>query len=358
MNEPVITDVPAEPAKPPLAFFVAWFGVGLVVYLLLGGATQFLHLTFGLWFSEIAIFVGMTVLGWQLLSTMPARAIGVAKFEPKSFAIGVAFGLVNYVAWAVPTMAAAHAIFPKKIIEIFDGAKIFDRQTPLELWLIVLGVSIAAPFGEEFFFRGFFQRGLELHRGGPRAVVLTAFIFSAFHLDPVGLVSRFELGVLFGLLAWYSGSLWPAMGAHAANNAFSSILFLASRGEDTPADEDSIKWYVALGMFVVGNAVLIALVRMTAPHLKSPVPAEIVDQPRPTFLKAASPWVLGGLASIALLAALDWRGVALNALDGVSQLPAATLKRPELKELRARVRSGDAQLSEYRDRLKTVQTNL
>ena len=53
-------------------------------------------------------------------------------------------------------------------------------------------------------------------------LVTTAFVFSAFHLDPVGFLARFELGLLFGLFFFRTGSLWPGIAAHAANNLVST----------------------------------------------------------------------------------------------------------------------------------------
>ncbi len=131
-----------------------------------------------------------------------------------------------------------------------------------------MGVSVAAPLREELFFRGFMQRGLAEQRGPARAIVVTAFVFSAFHLDPVGLAARFELGVLFGLLAWRAGSLWPAIAAHAANNAISSVLFFAA-GDAKEAD---LVWWVPVSMFVVGNLALAALVQAAWGRLEMPRP--------------------------------------------------------------------------------------
>ncbi|MBL8909432.1 MAG: CPBP family intramembrane metalloprotease [Archangium sp.] len=347
MSEPEPRSLPEIPAPVPLAFVIGGTAFGLIAYLLVGGLTQFLHLAFGLWFAEIVIFAALAVMAWQALSLSPTRAMGITRFEPRSFGIGVAFGLVNYAAWAIPTMALAHAVFPKKVLELFDSAKIFDRQTPLEFWLIVIGVSVAAPLGEEFFFRGFMQRGLEKNSGGPRAIVVTAFIFSAFHLDPVGLVSRFELGLLFGLLAWYSGSIWPAIGAHAANNAISSTLFLLSR-DSLDAKDDEIPWLAALIMFAVGNAVLYLLVRYASPGLKVAAPADFVDEKRPSPGTMFGPWVVGAVAAITLLIAVDRRGVALNVVDGIARSPDSVRKRPDVIELRARVRRGEAPLDEYK----------
>jgi len=365
VNEPTSPEPPAPLTSPPtpvapepplpMVFLVVWSGFGLLTYLVVGGFAQFVHLAWGLWFAEIAIFVGATVIGWQLLRWKPLQAMGVSKFAPRAFFTGMAFGLVNYVAWAIPTMAAAQAIFPKSMVELFDASRIFDRQTPIELALVVVGVSVAAPWGEEFFFRGFMQRGLAEHRGAPRAIVVTAFIFSAFHLDPVGLVARFELGVLFGLLAWQSGSLWPAIGAHAANNLVSSVLFLVARSQGSAADEGALPWYVPLTMFLVGNVALIALVRALGPGLKVEQPNAFVPAPEQVSIaQRFAPWVLGGVVAVVVLLGVDRRGVALNVVDGLSQLPPAKLKRDEVKDLRDKVRSGDAPLEDYTKLLETL----
>jgi membrane protease YdiL (CAAX protease family) len=293
------------------------------------------------------------VIGWQILRLRPLRVLGLTRFQGGAFALGLAFGLVNYVAWAVPTMALAQEIFPKSIVELFDSSKIFERQTQLELVLIVFGVSLAAPFGEEFFFRGFMQRGLQEKQGAPRAIVVTAVIFSAFHLDPVGFVARFELGVLFGLLAWKSGSIWPALGAHAANNAISSALFLSARG--TELEREELPWYVPAAMFLVGNLALFALIRFAGPRLQVAEPSELQQASASrSVVSAFGPWVVGGGVSIAALLLVDLRGVQLNILDGLSQLPGATLKRPDVKSLRAEVRRGAAPVKDYEELLKSL----
>jgi membrane protease YdiL (CAAX protease family) len=341
------------PGEAPLGFVVAWSVITLLAYLTIGGTLQFLHLTFGLWFGEVAIFAGAAVIGWQILRLRPLRVLGLTRFQGGAFALGLAFGLVNYVAWAVPTMALAQEIFPKSIVELFDSSKIFERQTQLELVLIVFGVSLAAPFGEEFFFRGFMQRGLQEKQGAPRAIVVTAVIFSAFHLDPVGFVARFELGVLFGLLAWKSGSIWPALGAHAANNAISSALFLSARG--TELEREELPWYVPAAMFLVGNLALFALIRFAGPRLQVAEPSELQQASASrSVVSAFGPWVVGGGVSIAALLLVDLRGVQLNILDGLSQLPGATLKRPDVKSLRAEVRRGAAPVKDYEELLKSL----
>ncbi|MDP2272080.1 MAG: type II CAAX endopeptidase family protein [Archangium sp.] len=340
----MIDSPPEPPLRPTLNFTVAWTVFALITFLLLGFAAQMMQLAWGLWFSEIILFAGLSVIGFQLIGFKALRAMGLHRFEARAFGLGFAFGLLNYFAWAVPLMAAAQAIFPQSMVEQFDSSQVFERSTQVELALVLLGVSIAAPLGEELLFRGFFQRGVELHRGAPRAIVLTAFIFSAFHLDPVGLTARFELGVLFGLLAWRAGSLWPAIAAHAANNLISSVIFL-SAGDS--AKEADLVWWVPVLMLLIGNAGLFVLVRKTWHWLPVAEPMAFEDAPSKAPARLFLPWVAAGLVSIGFLLAVDLRGVQLNLLEVKLQPGKIIRGRDDVKALRAKVRSGDAELQEY-----------
>jgi hypothetical protein len=347
----VIDSPPEAPARPPLSFTVAWTVFALFTFLSVGFVAQMMQLAWGLWFSEIVLFAGLAVIGYQVAGFAPLRAMGLQRFEPRAFGLGFLFGLVNYVAWAVPLMAAAQAIFPRSMVEQFDSSQVFERASAIELAIVLIGVSVAAPIGEELVFRGFLQRGLELHRGAPRAIVVTAFLFSAFHLDPVGLTARFELGVLFGLLAWRAGSLWPAIAAHAANNLISSALFLAA-GDAKEAD---LVWWVPVLMFLIGNVFLVTLVRSNWGRLAIDEPMAMIEQPPVSPLHAFLPWVTAGLVSVALVLAIDFRGVKLNLLD-VRLQPGKTIsKRSEVKQLRARVRRGEANEQEYEELVRALQ---
>ena len=344
-------DSPPEPSEPDrltFNFTVAWTVFALSTFLFVGFAAQVMQLAWGLWFSEIILFAGLAVIGFQVLGLRPLRAMGLQRFDARSFGLGFALGLVNYFAWAVPLMAAAQAIFPKSMVEQFDSSQIFERASPVELAIVLVGVSVAAPLGEELFFRGFLQRGLALHRGAPRAIVVTAFVFSAFHLDPVGLTARFELGVLFGLLAWRAGSLWPAIAAHSANNLISSVLFLAA-GSD--AKEEDLVWWVPVALLLGGNVALIQLVRFAWKRLEAPEPMAQIDGPTASPARLFLPWVLAGLLSLGAVLAIDYRGVKLNLLEARLR-PGKLASRPEVKELRARVRRGEAPIDEYESLLR------
>ena len=145
-------DSPPEAPRSSLRFTVTWAVVSLLLFLVLGGTAQLLQLAWGLWVSELVLFAGLAVVGLQLARERPLSALGLDRFEGRWFAFGFALGLVNYLGWAVPLMAAAQAIFPPSMVEQFSSAQVFERATPLELGLVLAGVSLAAPLGEELFF--------------------------------------------------------------------------------------------------------------------------------------------------------------------------------------------------------------
>ena len=51
------------------------------------------------------------------------------------------------------------------------------------------------------------------------AIWTTAIIFSAMHFQFYGFIPRVLLGAFFGYLAFWSGSLWLPIFAHALNNS-------------------------------------------------------------------------------------------------------------------------------------------
>ena len=84
--------------------------------------------------------------------------------------------------------------------------------------LSVLALAVLTPIAEEIFFRGFVQRGL-VNRWGPvPGLIVSAAVFSGLHFSPEVLLPVFVTGLLLGALYWRTGSLWPCIAVHAAQN--------------------------------------------------------------------------------------------------------------------------------------------
>lgn len=104
------------------------------------------------------------------------------------------------------------------------------------LWLgILMGVSLS-PIWEEILFRGFFLNRLNESLSFWKSNLISAFLFALAHAPywvskngfsgPVikDLLNVFLLGCLFGWVMKKTNSLWPAIGAHIANNFISGLI--------------------------------------------------------------------------------------------------------------------------------------
>ncbi|WP_239470669.1 type II CAAX endopeptidase family protein [Archangium violaceum] len=365
---PSLPPTPSPPLLEPRAVAVVAAMIVFVAFLVTGVFVQLLNAAFGIWFTQIFVFLG---LGWFVLRATgrdPVRYTGLTFPGLGPLAFGFLLGAVNFFAIVAPVQYVSQALMPKAWREIYDVADIFRGQSPVELALIVASVSLGAPVCEEFFFRGIFFQGLKAPGGPPlRALVLSAVVFSAFHLDPVGFVARVELGVLFGWLLLRTGSLWPGILAHAANNIVSTVLFFIAKQIDSPQEPTAgqevqfILMFALLGSGAVWG--LISAARRFPGLLGPPRPAELVEareapvrlEPATRLLHLAVPWMFAAALSLGAYVALDTRGIQLSQIDQhypLRPIPedasdALHAEREALYELRVRARRGEIPLEEY-----------
>jgi membrane protease YdiL (CAAX protease family) len=93
-------------------------------------------------------------------------------------------------------------------------------KTPDALgFAIVLLTAVALPaVVEETMFRGFITSAFRRH-SSLVAVLVPSLLFGLFHLDPTQAAGTFVLGIGFGLVRLYTGSLWACIVSHFAYNA-------------------------------------------------------------------------------------------------------------------------------------------
>ncbi len=340
----------------------ATIGTTAIIFLLfitVGATTQLMNTALGIWFTELFIFLGVAWVRLRTSGKDPVRYAGLAPPPWRTCAFGFALGVANFFALVIPTQFLAQSIAPPAWRDQWDMTNLFRNQTPLELGAIIAAVVLAAPFCEEFVFRGMLQRGLAAAVSPRAAAVLSAFIFSAFHLDPVGFAARFELGLVFGLLFLRTNSLWPGVLAHAANNLISTVLFFGFNGAPA-AEAEPPSWRAVLTVSLFGLVLLaglVALVRSEPSVLQRARLAQLPAETTPMHRRSAvRPWVLGALAMLTFLALADRRGLVLGWYDLAYHLPplgkSATqqqkVERERLEALRKQARAGKVPLEVYR----------
>ena len=108
------------------------------------------------------------------------------------------------------------------------------------LLLNLVMIAVLPAIGEELLFRGVIQRiftnWTRSHHWG---IWISAILFSALHIQFYGFVPRMLLGVLFGYLLVWSGSMWLPVAAHFFNNAFAVVaMYLIDKNIINPGVEE------------------------------------------------------------------------------------------------------------------------
>jgi len=84
-------------------------------------------------------------------------------------------------------------------------------------------IAVLPGICEELFFRGLLFGNYE-KMGVKRAILYSAIIFAIFHFDIQRLAGVLFLGIVFGYLVHYTGSIYSSMIAHTVNNGLSVTL--------------------------------------------------------------------------------------------------------------------------------------
>jgi membrane protease YdiL (CAAX protease family) len=134
----------------------------------------------------------------------------------------------------------------------------------LTLALELVALAAAPALCEEALFRGVVLPSLTRFGRGA-AVAGAALLFAGFHFSVYRFVPTALLGAVIGIVRLGSGSLWPAIAFHAANNA--AVIALVRLDRDTPPGPSTPFGAVLLGgaalAFTVG--LLLTLVRSQRP---------------------------------------------------------------------------------------------
>ena len=214
----------------------------------------------------IALYIIPVFLFARFCDPKPTQYLGLTSSKPIYFILGITVLLVAlpFVDWTgtindqlIPEttsigkwMKASEEAVAKQI------GFMLKRHTVQDLLLNLVLVAVFAGVGEELLFRGVLQRlFIKLFKNPWAGILITAFIFSAIHLQFYGFIPRFILGILLGLIYWYSGSLWPAIIAHFAYDAFAVIMIWFN---PALAEQDSVA--VSLGNKTLLAAISLALV--------------------------------------------------------------------------------------------------
>ncbi len=111
----------------------------------------------------------------------------------------------------------------KMTVKLMEGLLVM--QTPWEMVASLVVMAIVPALGEELVFRGIGQQKLIEITGRPAlGIALTALIFSITHFEIQRFLAILLLGVVLGLLFYWTKNLWIPIAAHFLNNGAQVII--------------------------------------------------------------------------------------------------------------------------------------
>lgn len=121
-------------------------------------------------------------------------------------------------------------------------------KTPLDYILTLLVLAAAPALFEEVLFRsGFQQVFIGWTNNKWAGILIASIVFSSFHFSYFGFLPRMALGVILGLIFYYSKNIWLSILLHFLNNAFViTQLYIASgmgKSISKTMDESIPSWW-------------------------------------------------------------------------------------------------------------------
>jgi membrane protease YdiL (CAAX protease family) len=128
-----------------------------------------------------------------------------------------------------------------------------------DLLFAILAIAVVPAIVEELYFRASLQKIITDWSGKPFvAIVITAILFSAFHFSYFGFLSRMSLGIVLGLIYYYTKTIWMPILMHFVNNAIGVSALYAARNNPKQIDkvlDSNLSYY----WVVIGLAALLLL---------------------------------------------------------------------------------------------------
>lgn len=195
--------------------------------------------------QNIVFFISPAIIIALFITKLPADFLNLRKIPTlKSIALTTSIIFLSIPAMNFIILCNESIVLPDALNSIENMLKTLENSnreqinillgepTFSSLILSILIVGILTGLGEELFFRGALQNIFRTRPMNPHyAIWITAIIFSALHFQFYGFIPRILIGVFFGYLVLWSGSIWLPIFAHALNNSLVVLsTWLYSRG--------------------------------------------------------------------------------------------------------------------------------
>ena len=163
-------------------------------------------------------------------------------------------GIASFNKW-IPIPVKWSTYFTQKEAERAAEEAALIQITSFSRYIIsMIGIAFLPAVFEETFFRGGLQKLFTNWFKGPFiAIILTSIIFSLIHISYYGFLVRFALGVILGLVYYYSGSIWLNIIMHFLFNGLQvTLLYIYKQDPGKPDIETGFNpWFAVISFFLI-----------------------------------------------------------------------------------------------------------
>ncbi|MBM3325154.1 MAG: CPBP family intramembrane metalloprotease, partial [Calditrichaeota bacterium] len=232
------------------------FLVVLILVFFIGARWQSRHLLQGLFKTEVLLILLPPLLALSWGRRDFRASLGLRKPHPMIWFPTLIFMLGGWLlAIEIASLQNLITPFPSDLLKHFEG--FFAQLNRLPIHHALFYIALLPAICEELLCRGFLLRAWSPQMGKTRTILAVGILFGVLHLDPYRFLPTAFLGVLLCILAFESGSIFPAMLGHALVNG---LTFLVQRHEKLfsgeagfQVEQEFLPWYlVGAGLLLFG----------------------------------------------------------------------------------------------------------
>jgi membrane protease YdiL (CAAX protease family) len=145
-------------------------------------------------------------------------------FTTKKLPKALVYGAMGFVVAFIGADIVGYPIVQQFGVDPTQQALSQSATVPSLLPLVFLSGVIIAPIAEEIVFRGYLYKAFRDRFRPSFAIVLSAALFSAIHLEPLAAASLFVIGVVLAYVYEKTGNLMAPITLHMLNNAVAFLL--------------------------------------------------------------------------------------------------------------------------------------
>ncbi len=241
-------------------------------------------------FSAIGLFVAPPIIYGLIVSKTPIQQLSLTRLgKPINYLLVllVMIGSMPFLSWIIEINSSM--VLPDFLSGVEQWMRDSENQAELlteafltydglgSLFYVLIIVAVVPALGEELLFRGVLQKILIKGFNNPHlGIWITAFAFSALHMQFFGFFPRMLLGVLFGYVFFWSKSLWLPIVGHFINNGtvvVSSYFFpeMVSNADISIFGDSENSFVFYLLSVVVSSSILYLMWKLNAKKIDQPL---------------------------------------------------------------------------------------